>query len=102
METFLGFFNICAGVMIVASIIAFGGGFIQYLVRLGTEEREEGLEVMAWGATILFVLVVLLGLINTLQTYFVMAVGALIVLFVVLFAVAVANRGGGEEHAEAK
>ena len=102
METFLGFFNICAGVMVVASIVAFGGGFIQYLVRLGTEERKEGLEAMAWGATILFVLVVLLGLINTLQNYFIMALGAFIVLFVILVAVAALNRGGTEEHAEAK
>jgi hypothetical protein len=67
---FVGFFNVFAGVMLVASLIAFVAGFGLYLVRLGTVYRKDGLDIMVWGIAILFVLVVLLGIAQIIQHFF--------------------------------
>ncbi len=60
----LGVFNLLVGLMLVASILFFVGGFIMYLVRLGTwpTYRDEAIDVMAWGVSILFTLIVLLAI----------------------------------------
>jgi hypothetical protein len=96
----LGFFNICAGLMFVAAILAFLGGFIRYLVVLGTERRTEGLATMYWGITILFVLVVLLGIINTLQGQLSFLIGAGLALFIAFAIIALLARPkkAEEEH----
>ena len=85
-STFLGLLNICAGVMIVAALLVFMGGFIRYLVLLGTDRRAMGLELMLWGVTILFVLVVMLGIVNILQgpLSFIIGIGVIIFLAVVI------------------
>ncbi len=62
-----GFFNILVGLMLVAGLLLFFGGFIAYLTRLGLENRLQGLMYMYWGLSILFVLIVLLGLVHYLQ-----------------------------------
>ena len=41
------------------STITFIGGFGLYIVRLGTEHRREGIVIMSWGVTTLFVVVIL-------------------------------------------
>ena len=77
--------------MIVPAFLFFIGGFIQYLVLLGTERRIEGLKLMHWGVMILFVLVVLLGIINALQgpISFLLAIGVVLFLcFVAVLALA--------------
>ena len=79
---FLGFFNICAGLMVVAAFLVFIGGFLRYLVVLGTDHRKEGLNYMVWGVTILFVLVVLLAIVNMLQGPLAFVIGIAIALFV--------------------
>jgi hypothetical protein len=81
--TFLGFFNVCAGLMFVAAFLTFIGGFIRYLVVLGTERRNSGLATMYWGITILFVLVVLLGIVNTLQGPLFFINGGAVALFII-------------------
>jgi hypothetical protein len=94
-STFLGLFNICAGLMIVASVLSFVGGFIRYLVVLGTERRIEGLKLMHWGVTILFVLVALLGIINILQGPISFIIGIVVILFL-CFAVVLALAKGNK------
>ena len=94
-STFLGLFNICAGLMVVAAFLAFAGGFIQYLVLLGTERREKGLQLMLWGVTILFVLVVLLGVINILQGPIAFLIGVVAILFLCFVVLVSVSKSGG-------
>jgi cytochrome bd-type quinol oxidase subunit 2 len=97
-----GFFNILAGLMLVAGLVLFFGGFIAYLTRLGLESRTQGLRYMYWGETVLFVLILMLAVVHYLQfhpTIVFILIGALIVLFgswAILQAVA--NSGDEEEH----
>ena len=102
----LAFFNLFVGLMLTASILLFVGGFIQYLVRLGTwpTYREESVEKMKWGVTTLFSLVVILGIQQFLLKHLLVAVviGALIVIWVVIWAYSGSEGGekknGGEHH----
>ena len=88
----LAFFNLFAGVMLTLSLILFIGGFIMYLVRLGTfpTYREEAIELMKWGLTTLFVLIVVLGVQQYLLSHLLVAVtiGALILIAIVIWAFA--------------
>jgi hypothetical protein len=90
--SFLGFFNICAGLLFVAAVLTFIGGFIQYLVVLGNEKRKDALATMYWGVTILFVLVVLLGIINTLQGPLAFIIGAGVILFITFAIIVVLSK----------
>lgn len=96
---FLGLFNICAGLMVVAALLFFLGGFLNYLILLGTERRKEGLVLMVWGVVILFVLVVLLGIIDILQGpfFFLLAIG--LVIFLAIVAVLSIKPGSSEKPA---
>lgn len=84
----LAFFNLFVGVMLVASIGLFVGGFIVYLVRLGTwpTYRDEAIEVMKWGVSILFTLILILAAQQFLLSHLKVAVtiGALIIIAIVL------------------
>ena len=53
----IGFFG-------AVSILAFVGGFVLYIIRLGTDRRREGLIIMEWGVTMLFVVVILIFILN--------------------------------------
>ena len=86
-----GFFNIIVGLMIVASFIFFFGGLAGWLARLGLENRVEGLVSMYWGVTILFVLVIMLGIVNFLQTNPVVIFTIIAILIVGLIGWAVVN-----------
>ncbi len=99
-STLLGFLNICAGLLLVASLIFFLGGFVRYLILLGTERRNLGLAMMFWGVTILFVLVVLLAVINILQgtLAFLLGIGiALFICFAIVISLARLKPGGAEK-----
>jgi len=86
----LAFFNLFAGLMLTLSLVFFIGGFIIYLVRLGTwpTYREEAVELMKWGVAILFTLVVILGIQQFLLAHLAVAVtiGALIIIGLVVWA----------------
>ena len=97
-STFLGLFNICAGLMVVAAFLTFAGGFIQYLVVLGTEKRKEGLSYMMWGVNILFVLVVMLGIINILQGPISFIIGIVVILFLCFVVVLSISKSKGSGH----
>lgn len=81
----VGVLNIIAGLMLVAAFLFFFGGLIAYLTRLGLEGRVQGLGYMHWGVTILFVLIIVLGIVRFVQfhpevVYFLAAI--VIVVFV--------------------
>ena len=64
-----GYANILVGLLLVAGLLAFFGGFIQYIMHLGYDEREEGLHFMKWGVSVLFVLVVMLWIVQMVQQH---------------------------------
>ena len=51
--------NLFTGILLAISMVFFGGGFALYLARLGRTYRSEGLNIMQWGVSTLFVFVVL-------------------------------------------
>jgi len=98
----LGFFNIVAGLMLVAAFLYFLAGFIRYLVLPGTEKRNEGLALMMTGVIILFTLVVLLGIIDTLQGTLSFLIGIALVIFLCIVAIVLFSKSGGASTPEHK
>lgn len=49
----IGFFGALA-------FVTFGGGMAVYLVRMGLDNRVEGIDIMIWGVTIFFIVLVLI------------------------------------------
>ena len=84
------FFNLFAGLMLTASLILFLGGFAMYLVRLGTYPtyREDALVYMQWGVSVLFALIVLLGVQQFLLSHMIVAmtIGTLLLIALVIWA----------------
>ena len=72
-----------AGTMLTISLVLFIGGFILYIVRLGTwpTYREEAIEIMKWGVSVLFTLILLLAVQQFLLRHLTVAVtiGAIII-----------------------
>jgi cytochrome c oxidase subunit IV len=64
-----GLFNILVGFMFVAAVSTFVGGIISYMVDFGNHERLKGIGLMEWGVAILFTLVVLLGIVQFIQSH---------------------------------
>ncbi len=82
----LGLFNLVVGLMLVASILLFVGGFVMYLIRLGTwpTYRDDAIVIMGWGVTVLFMLVVLLAIQQFLSRNILVAVSAAAFIIVLL------------------
>lgn len=68
-STIAGLFNILTGLMFVAAVSTFVGGIISYMVDFGNHERLKGIMLMEWGVAILFTLVVLLGIVQFIQSH---------------------------------
>jgi len=91
-----GLFNIVVGLMLAMSIVLMGGGFVVWLVRLGTYPtyRTEGIVLMQWSVAILFVIILLMAAVRLVQSYpgaiaavlGVVLVGAIVWLLVQTFA----------------
>ena len=64
-------FNIFTGLMLTAAILVFLGGLVSYFPRLGTwpNYRDDSIKIMEWGVTILFVLVVIMGIVQYFERY---------------------------------
>ena len=98
-----GLFNILVGLMLVAAFLIFFGGLIGYLSRLGLEGRQDGLQAMYWGVTILLVLIILLAIVHFLQFHPAVVfgiIGALIVIFGAWAAVNSAQEAGEHKKEE--
>jgi hypothetical protein len=81
----LGFFNLLVGFMLVASLLFFIGGFIMYLIRLGTwpTYRDTAIELMEWGVSILFTVIVLLTIQQFLLSHLLVAVSVVSMVIIV-------------------
>ncbi len=102
--TVIALFNIVVGLMLVASMLFMGGGLMLWYVRLGTYPtyRDRAIEMMQWAVAILFVLVVLLGVAQYVQTHMAVAIFALgtLIAAAVAYMVATTMLGGGGEEEE--
>ncbi len=105
LETVIALFNIIVGVMLVCAMLLMGGGLMLWYVRLGTYPtyRDRAILIMQWAVAILFVLVVLLGVAQYVQTHMaisMMVIGAIIAAAVAYFVISTLMAGGGgeEEH----
>lgn len=56
------------GLFGAASVIVFLWGFILYLVRIGTERREEGIHIMEWAVGLIITVIVLIGILRYVQS----------------------------------
>lgn len=103
LSTVIGLFNIIVGLMLVLSILIMGGSLMLWYVRLGTSPtyRDEAIDYMRWAVSILFVLVVLLGVAQYVQTHMaisMLVVGAVIAAAIAYFVATQLMAGGGEEE----
>lgn len=103
LTTVIAIFNILVGLMLVMSILMLMGGLGTWYVRLGTSPtyRDEAIKMMQWGVATLFVLVVLLGVAQYVQTHIaisMMALGAVVAAIVVYFVGTNLVNSGGEEE----
>ncbi len=104
-EQVVGIFNIFVGLMLVAAFLMMGGGIILWIVRFGVwpSYRDDAIKTMQMAVTILFTLVVLLGVAKFVQnhTATAMYVAGLIIVGVVIFVgVTLFVRGGGDDEAK--
>lgn len=103
LSTVTALFNIVVGLMLVAAFLAMVGGLMQWYVRLGTwpTYRDDSIKIMEWGVAILFVLVVLLGVAQYVQTHMavsMMALGAVVAAIAVYVVGTTFLSGKGEEE----
>jgi hypothetical protein len=103
LSTVVALFNIVVGGMLVISILMMFGGLGLWYVRLGTwpTYRDEAIDYMRWGVSVLFVLVVLLGIAQYVQTHMalsMLALGAVVAAIVVYFVGTQLMAGGGDEE----
>lgn len=87
---FFGFLNVFVGIFLTLAIILYGAAFIIYVTRFGCPNRMESLDLIEWALSILFVLIVVLGIVQYFQRHpanmlyiigtivFVLAVGLII------------------------
>ena len=85
LQDIIGLFNIFVGLMLVAAFVTFGAGLIIWLVRIGTIHREEGVQWMAWGVNILFVLVIGLAIVQFFQNRPAAATSVVAFLIIIFF-----------------
>lgn len=103
LSTVTALFNIVVGLMLSAAVLAMVGGLGLWYVRLGTwpTYRDTAIEMMQWGVAILFVLVVLLGVAQYVQTHMalsMMIVGAILAAIVAYFVGTSLLSGGAKEE----
>lgn len=87
---FFGFLNVFVGLFLTLAIILYGAAVIIYFTRFGNPNRAESLDLVEWALSILFVLIVVLGVVQYFQRHpanmvyvigiivFVLAVGLII------------------------
>ncbi len=64
------FLNAMIGLFITLAIVVFFWGLIQYLFKVGGEDRAQGLSIMMYGVIAIFVMVSIWGIIRLLQNTF--------------------------------
>src|SRR3990167_9698074 len=66
---FFGFLNIFVGLFLTLALILYGAAFIIYTTRFGCPNRMASLALIEWALTILFVLIVVLGVVQYFQSH---------------------------------
>ena len=66
---FFGFLNIFVGLFLTLALILYGAAVIIYVTRFGCPNRMESLDLIEWALTILFVLIVVLGVVQYFQSH---------------------------------
>lgn len=66
-----GLFYIVVGLALTAAILMMIGGIIMWIVRLGTSNtyRDEAIHLMEWAVATLFTLILVLGVVEFVQTH---------------------------------
>ena len=85
---FFGFLNIFVGLFLTVAIILYGAACIVYFTRFGCPNRDESLELIEWALTILFLLIVILGIVQYFQSHpgaMMYIIGVVVFVFVVWF-----------------
>lgn len=92
-------FDLFSGLLVAGSIVFFLGGFTLYLARLGRIYRTEGINLMQWGVSMLFLFILIVGLLRAYKLYpgFFYFLAALVALYFV-FRIIASQSGGGGEH----
>ncbi|MDR3571559.1 MAG: hypothetical protein P4L81_05215 [Candidatus Pacebacteria bacterium] len=101
-----GLFYVVVGLALVAAFLQMGAGLMMWVVRLGTDNspRDVAIHRMEYAVATLFTLVLVLGVVEFIQTHlsqtlYILSVG-LIGLFAWLVITSGAFSGGGEEKKE--
>ena len=66
---FFGFLNVFVGLFLTLALILYGAAVIIYATRFGCPNRMESLDLIEWGLTILFILIVVLGIVQYFQSH---------------------------------
>ena len=98
---FFGFLNIFVGIFLTLALILYGAAFIVYTTRFGCPNRMESLDLIEWALSILFVLIVVLGVVQYFQRHpanMAYIIGT-IVFVIVLWLIIYAYSGGKKKEA---
>lgn len=101
-----GLFYIIVGLALVAAFLLMGAGTIMWVVRFGTDEtyRSQAITMMEWAVATLFTLVLVLGVVEFIQSHTstVLYLIALCIIVLVIWVVATSGllTGGGGESGE--
>lgn len=104
-----GLFYIIVGLAVAASVLLMGGGFIMWIARLGTwpTYRDDAIRLMEWGVATLFTLIVVLGIVEFIQThtsltlYIVSVVVIVLVIWIIITSGLLSEGfGGGKKEEE--
>lgn len=103
-----GLFYIIVGLALVAALLLMSAGLIMWIIRLGTSPtyRDEAITYMEWGVATLFTLIVVLGIVEFIQThtsttlYILSVCIILLVIWMVVTSGLLSGGGGGEDEHE--
>ena len=98
---FFGFLNVFVGLFLTLALILYGAAVIIYATRFGCPNRMESLDLIEWALSILFVLIVVLGVVQYFQRHpanMAYIIGT-IVFVIVLWLIIYAYSGGKKKEA---
>ncbi|MDO8522161.1 MAG: hypothetical protein Q7S08_02650 [bacterium] len=98
---FFGFLNIFVGLFLTLALILYGAAVIVYFTRYGTPHRDESLKLVEVGLTILFILIVMLGIVQYFQSHpgnMAYIIGTIV--FVLVIGLVIYAYSGGKEKKE--
>ena len=103
----LQLFNICIGVLLVATLGVFVSSVFVYAVRFDTwpNHRDAAIKSMEWSVVMLFVLIILVGILQAFERYTATAsfiLAFLVIIIILSLIVRVGVSSGGKAEGEKK